>query len=562
MFLLIKSFLAFYDDEDDIIIVEEKDALDVPDQIEFVAEEVVIEETVGDDDYTEIICVSPKYINEISSMNGRTKQYDMETSLVNESHDDIKNEVLQAASMSTVGENTQTEPIYLSDSLSCFDSDSDTHHSEIPYLAEKLELKNMELDLSQHADEHDEAQPLNESADDVIIVSNCTDTIEIDRSDTDDERFSGTVSFDMCVESDSQPSIDSNDQENNKNRIQSGCDSSHLCDADDDSSEAERRYVRSRRDNVARKNYSFRRNYAKRKIKNDIDTQNSDETNIKNAININEGKEKIKTIECSKPEKCSSDQTLKINEMIAPSMTLEYNTTDGTDEEASLNSMKEKTVTPYDQKYTSSSNTISKIVPVKDRDKSELDCQTENMKSSYHEDQECPQPESIQIPRRRGRPRKKAVFVKNMKSNDGPAMNPNDKPNGITQSPSLPNESPFDEPNVQTNEQNAKYDILQESNSTILSTNELIEEVYTISKREGTVINEISRDNIYTKIELTQSVIQSGIEKKVLNEEHVRNAVVENLDLQLASSKYIIWKHYFNNIKIYFNVVFSFGHSE
>lgn len=567
--MLIKSFSAFYDDEDDIIIVEEKDALDVPDQIEFVAEEVVIEETVGDDDYTEIICVSPKYINEISSINGKTNQYDKETGFVNESNDNNKNEVPQAASMSTVEENTQTEPIYLSDSLSCFDSDSDTQHSEILDLADKLDAsKNIELELSQHANEDDEVQPLNESADDVIIVSNCTDTIEIDRSDTDDERFAGTAYFDTCIESDSQPSADSNNQEHNKNKIESGFHNSNLCDtttdADDDSSEAEKRYVRSRRDNVARKNYSCRRNYAKRKIRNDIHNPNSEKISMKNVNNLNEGTGKIETIECSNPENQEiriSDQAFKIDKITLPLMVQECNTTDGTDEEVSFNLMNAKTVQTYNRNNTSSPNSISKIVPVKDNDKSESDCQTENLKSSYDEAQECSKHESIQIPRRRGRPRKKAVLVRNPKTNEGSAKKSNDKANEMAQNSSSRNDSLFDVPDVQINEQNTKFDVLQESNSTIASTIEFIEEVSTITIRGGSVINEIPNDKSYAKIkpELTQSVVENEMEENILDEEHVSNAAVANLDLHLASGKYSIWELYFINIKIYFNVVFSFS---
>lgn len=540
------SFKAFYDDEDDIMIVEEKDALDVPDQIEFVAEEVIIEETVGDDDYTEIICVSPKYINEMSNITDKTNQYDKETGFVNELPDNSKNEILQAATMSTLEENTQTEPIYLSDSLSCFDSDSDTQHSGIPDSLEKLDTsKNIELQLSQHTDEDDDVQPLNESADDVIIVPNCTDTIEIDRSDTDDESFAGTVSLNTCIESDSQPSVDSNAQENNKNRIESVFNNSHLCDtttdADDDSSEVERRYVRSRRDNVERKNYSCRRNYAKRKIRNNIDTPNSEERGMENENDLNERTGKIETIECSNSEKFSSEQTFKIDKMTLPSMVQECNTTDGTDEEVSFNLMKAKAVRTYNRKNISSPKSISKIVPIKDNDKSESDCQIENVKSSYHAAQECSNSESIQIPRKRGRPRKKAVSVDYPKSNDESAKKPNDKSNETTQNSSPKFELPFDVPDVKINDENTRVDILLESNSTIASTSEFIEEVPTVPIREATVINEISNGKSYAKIkiEMTQTVIKNGIEENLLNEEHVSNTAVEDLGLHIASCEYL-----------------------
>ncbi|XP_055314214.1 probable histone-lysine N-methyltransferase CG1716 isoform X2 [Sitodiplosis mosellana] len=535
---------TFYDDEDDIMIVEEKDALDIPDQIEFVAEEVVIEETIGDD-YTEIICVSPKYMNEMSSLNGRENDYNNESSSKNESYENNKSDLHQVGSMSTEEENTQTEPIYLSDSLSCFDSnsDSETQHSEVLELAEKFDAsKGIVSVLTEKVGEDDEAQPLNESADDVIIVPDCTDTIEIDRSDTDDERFSGTISFETCIESDSQPSVDSVKHMNNENRFKSRFNNSQLyettTDADDDSSEVEKLYVRSRRDNVARKNYSCRRNYARRKGKNDLETPTSDEMSTnKKADNLSNKTQATETIEYSNSEECSSDK------MTSPAIMQDCNTTD---EESPFNMTKAKAVRTYIRKKVSTPNSTSKIVPLKDNESREPDLQMKNLKSSCHEVQVSSKPESIQIPRKRGRPRKKAVLVMNLKSNDKSSVT-----DGKASSSTSRNQSPIGVPEVQKNEPNKKYDNVQESHTPIENTaefSEFIEDISSMKIEDVTIINEVPDEKHGEKmgIEIAQSssvneiniVSESNVMgQKVLNEEQIASIEVENYELNSTKTE-------------------------
>lgn len=431
------------------MIIEEKDALDVPDQIEFVAEEVIIEEIIDDEDYTEIVCVSPKYIDEISNLNGESlckENYDnSESDFENGPNDKSEGKLQQVESTSIEEEDIQTEPIYLSDSLSCFDSDS-----EIPALAEKLEADVDIVSLSaQQAGENDETEPLNESADDVIIVPECTDTIEIDRSDTEDESYAGALSFEMCVESDSQPSVDSAKHEVNENILNSALNNSQMYattnDADDDSSEVEKRNVRSRRDNAARKNYSCRRNYARRKAKNDVIAVN--EMNSNKNEDCDE-EQKTLTIEYSSLEECLNDQTFKNIETL-PGTAPESNTTDGTDEESNLNLARTKTMRTYVRKKlstsnpTSGENSTSKMVQ-------ESVSQMRNVKISCHEVHvgADSNPESTTIPKKRGRPRKKTALSIYLKSNDKSTATDEKGSNS-----SSGNQSPLDVPKINKNAQ-------------------------------------------------------------------------------------------------------------
>lgn len=406
------------------MIIEEKDALDVPDQIEFVAEEVIIEETIDDEDYAEIVCVSPKYIDEISNLNVESlckENCDNSAScFVNGPSEKSESKLQLVETTSIEEEDIQTEPIYLSDSLSCFDSDS-----EIPTLAEKLEAADIVSLSARQAGEDDETEPLNESADDVIIVPECTDTIEIDRSDTEDESYAGALSFEMCVESDSQPSADSAKHEINENISNSALNHSQMYattnDADDDSSEVEKRYVRSRRDNAARKNYSCRRNYARRKAKNDVNSVISDGMNS-NKNEDCDGPQKMLTIEYSSLEECLNDQTFKNNKTTLPEIGPESNTTDGTDDESNLNLARTKTMRTYIRKRISTSNPTSGETTSNSTSKvmQESGSQIRNVKISCHEIHvgADSKPETTTIPKKRGRPRKKTAMSIYLKSND------------------------------------------------------------------------------------------------------------------------------------------------
>lgn len=426
-------FSAFDDDEDDIMIVEEKDALDVPDQIEFdMTEEVIIEETVADDDdddvvdYTEVICVSPNHFNpNLIAERSETSFKKVDTNDPNtsiEAHDNSKPNQQPLPDSNNLAGDNQTEPIYLSDSLSCFDSDSDTQESEMQTAARKSPSQvNAEQIMGDNMD--DDIGPLNESTDDVILVPECAvEPIEVDdQSDSEDERFAKKFSFETFVDSDSQPTVDSSKAEDTSDSAyKRGYDSARLdettTDADDDSSEVEKRATRSRRDNVGRKNYSIRRTYARRKLKNDTDSLNSNEP-------LNQ----------SKPEDCSTndlteestnaetDERLNsriIENDIKTKLVQDNNTTDGTgtDEENQFNMMRTKAIRTYVRRKAS----ISKLATCgndtanasKENEKNESDSQSENTTSSSN-DAEVKPNISVEVnpaPRKRGRPRKKPLL--------------------------------------------------------------------------------------------------------------------------------------------------------
>lgn len=513
IYLLI--FVVFYDDEDDIMIIEEKDALDVPDQIEFVAEEVIIEEAIEDEDYTEIVCVSPKYIDEISNLNGESlceENYDnSESGFENGPNDKSEGKLQQVDSTSIEEEDIQTEPIYLSDSLSCFDSDS-----EIPALAEKLEAAEDIISLSaQQACEDDETEPLNESADDVIIVPECTDTIEIDRSDTEDESYSGALSFEMCLESDSHPSADSAKHEVNENILNSALNNSQMYattnDADDDSSEVEKRSVRSRRDNAARKNYSCRRNYARRKAKNDTNSVN--EMNSNKNENCDE-EQKTLTIEYSSLEECLNDQTFKNIESSLPGTAPESNTTDGTDEESNLNLA--RTMRTYVRKKlsnsnpTSGENSTSKMVQesVSPMRNVKISCYGVHVGADSNS-------ESTTIPKKRGRPRKKTAPATDEKRSNS----------------SSGNQSPLDVPEVHS------YVPKNNKNAQCFSTTDIHPEVTIEFEKEDrtikvdTIANEVLEDDNDIKSVMKETVMEDQMrELTIVSENNEECQNISNVD--------------------------------
>lgn len=421
-------FTAFDDDEDDIMIVEEKDALDVPDQIEYVAEEVIIEETGIE--YAEIICVSPKYMNQISNSDNESSKENDVISIENEPHDNNERVVVSVVEPTEQCDN-QTEPIYLSDSMSCFDSDSDTQDSQMPASSiDESEQANVS-EVSQQTGDDD--GPLNESIDDVIILpEGSVETIEIDRSDTEDCRLANTYSFEMCIESDSQPSqsLDSVNNENTENGFKSGNDSPQLyettTDADDDSSEVEKRSSRTRRDNILRKNYSCRRSYSKRRNKNDSEssqhlpefneTKNEDDSSTESLCTS-----KIDGLNVA--ERLSSDEARQCqsNPIAFTATVPDSNTTDGTDEENSFDVDRVKTVRTYVRKKATLSQSTSdvndlnvSISRVKSSEKIETDSQSENTTSSGDIDTKV-----INLnpaPRKRGRPKKQINMLIDLNS--------------------------------------------------------------------------------------------------------------------------------------------------
>lgn len=528
-------FLAFDDDEDDLMIVEEKDALDVPDQIEYLAGEEIIEETVEIDDYAEIVCVSPKYLNQISnsSNDDNSKEIDV-ISVENESIDN--NECQLSAAEPTDDFQNQTEPIYLSDSLSCFDSDSETQDSQIPVSSvDESEQANIS-ELSQQTGDDD--GPLNESTDDVIIVPESSETIEIDRSDSDDNRFASAYSFEMCVESDSQlsQSFDSEKTENLKNGFISECVNSQLyestTDADDDSSEVEKRNSRTRRDNILRKNYSCRRNYSKRKNKNDseifesTETKNDDDSSSQHTPNIDDSivAERV------------NDETSQNNQITVTTIVQDSNTTDCTDDENNLNVIKTKTIRTYVRRKptTVDALTVNELVISKSIEKSSermgSDSHSENTTSSNDIDNKVI--ETNPAPRKRGRPRK-----------HNPAYNfsSTNKSQGITEIESKNssiNQLPFDLADTHniidkgTNQslENSQFDITIESELSVTTIN-----------RDETVVNEEPMEIECTESKIIENTVNVEIDVKnhanVLEKEEQTNSQVISIDVNSSESQ-------------------------
>lgn len=298
------------------MIVEEEDALDVFDHV---AEEVVIDE-VNDDDqssgnasdnpfkhYTEVVSIPPSQLNYQNESESSSVQHRLELPVNCNSHDnnngnEEKNNVesldsgtgqapfftsTTSTTAATTANTDDSEPIYLSDSLSCFDSDSDTQQDDLDFAIaqHKIGTRKNAGDRSdvlsdQQASAIDEMDTLNLSTDDVIIVQpEYVEPIEVDQSDSDDERFASKYAFEPFVESDSQPTSDTVSKRGGrgtKTALNASVASAATItatssfddtttDADDDLSE-DRRGTRSRRDNVVRKNYSTRRTYARRKL--------------------------------------------------------------------------------------------------------------------------------------------------------------------------------------------------------------------------------------------------------------------------------------------------------
>lgn len=435
LILILKPiYLAFDDEEDDIMIVEEKDALNVPDHVDCVAEEIIYDETVDDADFADVEYLSSSQNTADDLSQNSSNDVDQnEASTSNGPHDNTTNQQASIEADLSEGVNNQNEPIYLSDSLSCFDSDSDTQESEMQSSSVTVKTNSNSIEVkcisepTNMADETDEIERLNESMDDVIIVpAEYVEPIEIDQSDSDEERFAKKFSFEALVDSDSQPiemnSTTKADESDNafKKRYESVCLDETTTDADDDSSEVEKRSTRSRRDNVARKNYSIRRTYARRKLQSESESPISNEQH--NQSNTEDGSiNDVITVD-------TANVSANIGNEHKLRLIQDSNTTDGTgtDEENQLSMMRTKSIRTYVRRKAS----ISKLAACqnddttnasKEIDKIESDSQSENTTSSSNDTEIKPNTNVVMspAPRKRGRPRKKPFVINGIEVSTG-----------------------------------------------------------------------------------------------------------------------------------------------
>lgn len=416
------------------MIIEDKDELELPGQIEYVAEEVIIEETVGGELY--MVCESPNNSqqNSISDAEFREDSEIHEENVASESDHNVT-VVEQITQTANTESDNPTEPIYLSDSMSCFDSDSDTQDTDIAKTSG--DQSSMEMnDVSKPADseDNDEIEALNESIDDVIIMPE-TDSIEIVQSDSDDERFASKFAFEPFVESDSQPPVDVPLCQTTKNGFKpelsdARLDETTTTDADDDMSEVEKRATRSRRDTAARKNYSYRRTYAKRKTKNDPETQQTNDpnnciTDDCSSADVKEGETEVMNAKVH-----LDNQTNQSNNEIK-STVQDGNTTDGTDEDSQSNSIRTKATRTHlrrsallqSSRELAGSTETTTDVPNAAKLDADFRGETTGSSSNDVELSSDSKPEEKIAPRKRGRPRKK-VFL---------PPGPNPQPNVICQ---------------------------------------------------------------------------------------------------------------------------------
>lgn len=159
-------------DNDEVTIIEAEDPLlmdDLHEEGGFVAEEIVIEETIETVETVE----TPEIIETIAN-------HSFETEI-----DEVESQ--QPITKPKITNTDDTDTIYLSDSLSCFDSDSDNEPSTFHksnQINNFSEIKQFEIETpSESTKNHNVSDHSNESVDDVIMVS---DLIEIEG---DDESF-------------------------------------------------------------------------------------------------------------------------------------------------------------------------------------------------------------------------------------------------------------------------------------------------------------------------------------------------------------------------------------
>lgn len=409
------------------MFVEPKDALDVPNQLEFVAEEVVIDGP-AQDEY--VLCDTSDLFGKKNFSNSdnecRTESEHHETDGTasdRDAYDSSANDEPVAETTSNECDNP-SEPIYLSDSLSCFDSDSDTQESDVI----KLRNKSDSMPKHEEMEDIDEVEALNESMDDLIMIQESVDTISIGRSDSDDDRFASKFSFVPFVENDSQVGVESVDVvdldkcENNDiiENIENGFKPEYMSerldettsDADDDMSEVEKRTTRSRRDNNSRKNYSYRRTYAKRKSKNDSETQHQQSNElIQCKLEPDSLSNDVQQTQSINTEVHFDNQTNQSKNTLIKLTAQDSNTTDGTDEDSSVNPVRTKATRTYLRRNALLHKSVSFAIDsneLKNVEKSELDLQSENTASSSNDIEfSDSKTEEIALPRKRGRPRKK-----------------------------------------------------------------------------------------------------------------------------------------------------------
>lgn len=424
MFAFVFIFIAFDEDEDDVMFVEPKDALDVPNQLEFVAEEVVIDGP-AQDEY--VLCDTSDLFEKknfsISDNECRTESEHHETDGTasdRDTYDSSANDE-QVTETTSIECANPSEPIYLSDSLSCFDSDSESD-------ATKSRNKSDSMPKHEEMEDIDEVEALNESMDDLIMIQESVDTISIGRSDSDDDRFASKFSFVPFVENDSQVGVESVDVvdldkcENNDiiENIENGFKPEYMSerldettsDADDDMSEVEKRTTRSRRDNNSRKNYSYRRTYAKRKSKNDSETQYQQTNELMQCkLEPNSLSNDVEQTQSINTEVHFDNQTNQSKNTLIKLTAQDSNTTDGTDEDSSTNPVRTKATRTYLRRNALLHKSVSFANDsnvLKNLEKSELDLQSENTASSSNDIEfSDSKPEEIALPRKRGRPRKK-----------------------------------------------------------------------------------------------------------------------------------------------------------
>ncbi|XP_031639899.1 uncharacterized protein LOC116351884 isoform X2 [Contarinia nasturtii] len=401
---------AIFDDEDDIMIVEEKDALDVPDPFDYVAEEVVIEETFinSENEYEESICISPISNSKNQNWNGEyyTENHDKcESSVFKNDNKEIEQKRTKSTND---GSDNQTEPIYLSDSLSCFDSDSDAQDSEMPRSIERTDVMNgLDSELLKQTDEDDDEEHLNESADDVIIVPENAEAIVFKQLGSENIQCAGTYSNETFLESDSQQSIQADKYKDSENSFKLKYSTSKFYETTDgdDSSGVESCSVRSRRDNIARKNYSCRRTYAKRKVKNESEIQEHKDNSSNESqqiidighLNIEQGLSNITL----------TNQKAK---SIIPVAALDSSTmTNVIDEESHFSLVRANTVRTYERKKSTLPNSTTDVNEYLLKDG---EARAEN---ELIDVMKC---ESDYKPKKRGRPRKKTIQIDNMFANE------------------------------------------------------------------------------------------------------------------------------------------------
>lgn len=551
------NFAAFDDDdEDDIMIVEEKDELDVSGQIEYVAEEVIIEETAADELY--VLCDSPNNFsqNSISDSECKMESEDHEDAvgMVNEASDNNDSQSEQIADIVNTECDNPTEPIYLSDSLSCFDSDSDTQESDMPKsIGHSLETN--DASKQQDSDDDDEVEAMNESTDDVIIMPECTDTIEIDRSDSDDERFASKFSFEPFVESDSQALVESVeavelvdlDKCENSGSIENGFKAEYMnkhldettTDADDDSSEVEKRTTRSRRDNTARKNYSYRRTYAKRKSKNDSETQQTSESNVQRepvpepdgSSNDVEQIERINTEEHLDIQANQSKNILKLT------VQDNSNTTDGTDEECLSNSIRTKVtrthlrrsaLLPKTVSFASDTNLLDSP-NFNDLKKSESDSHSENTAGSSNDVELSSDSKPVEHipPRKRGRPRKKFFFPNPAKPNSDTKEKVDAKTDQQMDNQPLPDAN---EANEQTEIHEPNVDAPCKTSTELHASYENSAECHEQSPTVPVVIETLHDSSVSTQTEADDTIANETIVVVEIADETVEDDAVVTLD--------------------------------